>query len=439
MGDHPRRLDSWKEIAEYLGRDVRTAMRWAKSHGLPVRRVAGGKGRSVFAFTHEIDGWLAGQPPESASAPAAAIVAIEDAPPAPPRRQWIPWAAATGAVVTIGAAAAFALLAGREAPSGALRVSATKEHVTLSSADGTRRVVHTFDPSHEIVFSGTPAGISDVDADGRSDVLVGVAYYDDRTQRRLRSGELLNLAPDGRLQWRFAFDDRLRFGETTFAGPWTITDWQVGPAASPARIAVATHDAVWWASMAAVIDHEGRRVSTFVNPGWIESLLWLDRDQLAAAGFNNARDAAMLAVIDTTRVLAQAPGAAGTPYQCAGCPSDAPLLYATFPRSELNVLTSSRFNRAQVAWLGDRLQVTTIEVPGDPLAATAIYEFDRDLRLVAARYDDLYWSTHRRLELEGRLGHTRAACPDRGGPPAISIWREGAGWLQTAANARGAS
>src|SRR5688500_18782455 len=77
MGEHTRRLDSWKEIAEYLGRDVRTAMRWAKSHGLTVRRV-GGKRRSVFAFTNEIDGWLEGraaaeptpQPPVSPAVPA---------------------------------------------------------------------------------------------------------------------------------------------------------------------------------------------------------------------------------------------------------------------------------------------------------------------------------------------------------------------------------
>jgi len=55
MAEQSRRLDSWKEIADYVGKDVRTAMRWAKSDGLPVRRVAGVRGRSVFAFTGEID------------------------------------------------------------------------------------------------------------------------------------------------------------------------------------------------------------------------------------------------------------------------------------------------------------------------------------------------------------------------------------------------
>lgn len=55
------RLDSWKEIAEYLGRDVRTAIRWEKERGLPVHRVPGEKG-GVFALREEIEAWLHGGP-----------------------------------------------------------------------------------------------------------------------------------------------------------------------------------------------------------------------------------------------------------------------------------------------------------------------------------------------------------------------------------------
>jgi TolB-like protein/Flp pilus assembly protein TadD len=53
-----RRLDSWKEIASYLGREVRTAIRWEKGRGLPVHRIPGGKGGVVFAFADEVDAWL---------------------------------------------------------------------------------------------------------------------------------------------------------------------------------------------------------------------------------------------------------------------------------------------------------------------------------------------------------------------------------------------
>jgi Tol biopolymer transport system component len=55
---HGPRLDSWKAIADYLDRNVRTATRWADERGLPIHRVPGGKRQAVFAYTHEIDAWL---------------------------------------------------------------------------------------------------------------------------------------------------------------------------------------------------------------------------------------------------------------------------------------------------------------------------------------------------------------------------------------------
>jgi Tol biopolymer transport system component len=51
------RLDSWKEIAVYLKRDVTTVRRWEKREGLPVRRHLHGKLGSVYAQTSDIDEW----------------------------------------------------------------------------------------------------------------------------------------------------------------------------------------------------------------------------------------------------------------------------------------------------------------------------------------------------------------------------------------------
>ncbi len=68
-----RRLDSWKEIADYLRRDVRTAIRWEKEKGLPVHRIPGGSRHSVFAFANEIDNWMSGQDREFAHAVQGAV------------------------------------------------------------------------------------------------------------------------------------------------------------------------------------------------------------------------------------------------------------------------------------------------------------------------------------------------------------------------------
>jgi hypothetical protein len=51
------RLESWKEIAAYLKRDVSTVQRWEKRDGLPVHRLPHDKLGSVFAFKAELDAW----------------------------------------------------------------------------------------------------------------------------------------------------------------------------------------------------------------------------------------------------------------------------------------------------------------------------------------------------------------------------------------------
>ena len=52
------RLDSWKEIAAYLDRDVRTVYRWERKEDLPVHRHVHDKRGTVYAYRSEVDAWL---------------------------------------------------------------------------------------------------------------------------------------------------------------------------------------------------------------------------------------------------------------------------------------------------------------------------------------------------------------------------------------------
>jgi TolB-like protein/Tfp pilus assembly protein PilF len=52
------RLDSWKEIAAYLNRDVTTVQRWEKREGMPVHRHLHDKRGSVYALGPELHAWL---------------------------------------------------------------------------------------------------------------------------------------------------------------------------------------------------------------------------------------------------------------------------------------------------------------------------------------------------------------------------------------------
>src|SRR5215469_686878 len=51
-------LNSWKEIAAYLGRGVRTVQRWEQELQLPVHRIGKGKRSPVFAVVSELKFWM---------------------------------------------------------------------------------------------------------------------------------------------------------------------------------------------------------------------------------------------------------------------------------------------------------------------------------------------------------------------------------------------
>ena len=53
-------LSSWKDIARYLGKGVRTVQRWERHLGLPVRRPNGALQKSaVVLYRGDVDAWLA--------------------------------------------------------------------------------------------------------------------------------------------------------------------------------------------------------------------------------------------------------------------------------------------------------------------------------------------------------------------------------------------
>jgi len=51
------RLESWKKIAAYLRRDVRTVQRWEQSNGLPVHRHQRAQRAIPYAYAKELDAW----------------------------------------------------------------------------------------------------------------------------------------------------------------------------------------------------------------------------------------------------------------------------------------------------------------------------------------------------------------------------------------------
>jgi Tol biopolymer transport system component len=70
------RLDSWKEIASFLDRGIRTVQRWEREEGLPVRRLAHAKRGSVYADRAELTAWWESRRLVSAASAGPSVVDV---------------------------------------------------------------------------------------------------------------------------------------------------------------------------------------------------------------------------------------------------------------------------------------------------------------------------------------------------------------------------
>jgi len=200
------RLESWKEIAAYLKRDVTTVQRWEKREAMPVHRHLHDKLGSVHAYRSELDAWArrrkmspaldgeAAERPSPADAPALAS-APQAAPPRPGRPPLV-WLAAAGALIVAAAVAGW-LLERRErfwrSPLDGARIQ------TVTDFGGTEQAAAVSRDGRFVAFLSN--------RDGRMDVWVtqvGTGQFYNLTRGRVPdlvnpSVRTLGFSPDGAL------------------------------------------------------------------------------------------------------------------------------------------------------------------------------------------------------------------------------------------------
>ncbi|MCU1384559.1 MAG: hypothetical protein JWL71_3256 [Acidobacteria bacterium] len=441
-GNGSTRLDSWKAIAGYLDRDERTAQRWERELGLPVRRFPGGRGRSVFAYSSEIDAWLLSARAAGGALAAEAPASTDPSPTSTPSHTPAPVAVArrphaagwryAAAVLALVAAAAGWRWRPSTVAASELRVRATTDGVEAFDLQGAKRWSYRFAPAFRTFLAeqmADPVRVPDGDPPA---IFVATAHQLKRLDESQQSGTLIELSPDGRVRQTFTFTDEVTFDGTTYGPPWVVTTYAINETAGARRIAIAAHHAVWDASLVTVLDEKMERHGTFAHAGWVEQLEWAASNRLVIGGFSNAHDGGMVALLDPTApggIDGQGPEVAGSHHFCSTCPAGLPLGMVIMPRTELNRVTASRFNRARLQIASGRILARTIEVPAAGLdAVDALYELTPSLDLLRASYGNHYWETHRNLEAIGTLHRTREQSPDRDGPREIQRWTPQAGW-----------
>ncbi len=440
------RLDSWKEIAQYLGRDVRTVIRW-EERGLPVHRVPGGKLSRVFAFSGELDEWLARGPANGRAAsqpdsplppvasppdpPAAAPTALPAAPvpsvPLPVRRPAVRLVRTIAALAAVAALTAAWVLTRPDPIPRRLEVSGGE---LLAYGAGSSRPIWSrrLDEGDMSTSWGRWHAIRDLDGDGREDILTAVEVH--QRQSHEHTGMLARLSPGGRREWSLVANDRVQFREREFGPPWPTDDFAVYRAGGETRIAWAVHQFTWWPGLLISVNAKGERRGLFVNSGWLRNVQPSpDGRVLFVTGITNSRRAYFMAVLDASHPSGRSPEPPGAETECVNCPPGNPLHYFVFPRTDVGRAGPFPAAGPSVQTFEDRsTQVETHESDAG-IVGTVIFTFSPAAELRSARFNDAFWEQHRHLEAIGTLTHTAADCPERLGLD-VQHWTPSGGWQQ---------
>jgi Tol biopolymer transport system component len=178
--DASGRLESWKEIATYLRRDVSTVQRWEKREGMPVHRHVHDKLGSVHAFRTELDAWVSGRLHLSAAqaeppgASPAATAVVNDSPKSP--RNWWPLVAVVAVL-----AVALVLREIARTESAWQNPLADARFQQLTDFDGTERAAAISGDGRLVAFLADREGLFDLWM-----TQVGTGEFHNLTKGRLR-------------------------------------------------------------------------------------------------------------------------------------------------------------------------------------------------------------------------------------------------------------
>lgn len=389
--DHGR-LVGWKAIAAYLGKDVRTVLRWERDRGLPVHRPPGGRGQSVYAIPDELDRWILR--PRVASddqAPRSPAVGPDSGPVrhrvSLSRAAWLAAPAAIAALLILYVAWPEPALAHVEVRDLAVR-----------GYDGGGREIWSYPLEGHVATPSVENGVGratyvgDLDGDGSVEALASVVVT--RSSPDVARAVLLCLDARGALKWSQELDDTIEVGGRRYGPPWAGADLLVY-GEGPKKIVFSTHHYTWSPSLTVGIEPwSGGRLGAYVHDGWVMRLgVTSDARHIVAAGIHRSDSAHAVAVLD------------------AGL---APEAYFTIPRPDGSLVAGESPDRQQYAISGGEPVVVRIaHTRGFHPAPETIVEIPGSFAEAHIAYSGAYWAWHDSLERDGRLDHSSERCPFR--------------------------
>jgi hypothetical protein len=433
-------LNTWSEIAGYLGISVREAQNRAKNEGLPVRRGVGTKPR-VWALRSELDAWrlapaarIAPAPysaPEQAAAEAPSPHFVEEI--SAPKVQWSRRAILSVAGLAVTAVGA-KLILGTRKPRVERAVLAGN---LLTALDGLGSPIWTHRFSGNIEEPNAaelPWRVQVIDLEGSGSP--GVLTVCNRPAKGApeHSGidEFSYFTPEGRVKWTLPCrPSLLDFDGKQFEPVWLCSRVLAVPSGRQQTLWVGVHHGWRWPGCVMRVDANGGASIQFANAGHVEMLCRVTRPNgefVVVAGVSNAFDRPFAAVLGANDPASCSPAGGAARCRFTNPPSGTPRDYMVFPRTEMLAAVDEPYGYANnVTQTNDGGFVVWVSASKN-YAAYLLYEFSETTEPRSVMPSGSNPVVHRRLEEEGKLNHTWAACPELQKPLTIRNWRRANGW-----------
>ncbi len=404
-------LTSWKEIAAYLDRDVRTCVRWEQRYGLPIHRLDRDSKAKVFAYKNEIDRWLAER--------SAIVEAPAEA--ATPVRRWFRPFPVLVALIGLAAAAYFLFVhrpavVGTDVPVGFLIrgpvfVVTNAQGRELWSRDTKlkdllddaffkehfqthRFSIETNDPIWPHVM------IKDLNKDGRPEVL-----FSPKTVSEANDGRLIVFDDKGTELWHFDAGRALSFGGKPYPELYRIYGFDVEDfdGDGELEIYVVSIQKPDFPCQSVLLDASGKVEGEFWNAGYLFDADAADVDldgkkELLLSGVNNEYARGCLAVFKPGLLRGSSPQITDAYRFPAELGEGQQSLYILFPMSDVHAARHSEGDPVNYFWPGPSDEGG---FSAETTASHLIYVFDAKLRCLYVTLSNTFLNLHAELTRAG--------------------------------------
>ena len=390
MTPNNEELTSWKAIADYLVINVRTAQRWERERGLPVRRSSGEKGR-VIATTEELDRWKSSNTSKQG------------------------WWSNLRALRIYGAAMTMALLIVAAIGIGSyVRSHAAGPPANLQVED--RDIVSRDARNVPLWRFALPEAPQSPETLRRTwfGHLKPKSNYDTLFSfqpARMANAQLLCISEKGQLRWRVTPGRTVADARLEYPPLYVINGFRVlaGPGAVATRIVVSSNHAWSYPAQVSVLDADGKMLGEYWHSGHLTAMdvgnfSNARETDVVLGGVDNGRQRATLVLLDPNNLHGASQEEQKCPYQFRDFAPGTEKAVVWFERSCVNQ-ASEQFNYAtEVNLIPQGVQVIVRETHDG--RAYVVYLLDKHLNVIYVEPSDGFRAVHRELERSRTLDHS---------------------------------